>query len=200
MAKEQNLSLNPTKISGVCGRLMCCLKYEEDTYEQIRKSMPRIGREVMTPDGPGTVWEQHVIKESLRVRIQKGDSGELRDYPMDQVTPIHPSAKSGEENAAAQEDSVPQERPYPRRDRRREKPEQPAKAPEENVIPENKPEAAKPQDVQPQPKPADAKPAEEPKPQANAWKAALERAMQASKTEEPETIAPAGVPDDVVEE
>ena len=53
MAKEQNLSLNPTKISGVCGRLMCCLKYEQDHYEQARKKMPKVGKEVSTPDGTG---------------------------------------------------------------------------------------------------------------------------------------------------
>lgn len=62
MAKEQNLSLNPIKISGVCGRLMCCLKYEQDTYEEIRKSMPKEGKEVMTPDGVGVVCE---LKSSL---------------------------------------------------------------------------------------------------------------------------------------
>ena len=74
MAKEQNLSLNPTKISGVCGRLMCCLKYEQDNYEQTRKRMPKVGKEVMTPDGVGVVWDLNIIKETVRVRIQKGDS------------------------------------------------------------------------------------------------------------------------------
>ena len=73
MAKEQNLSLNPIKISGVCGRLMCCLKYEQDTYEEIRKSMPKEGKEVMTPDGVGVVCELKIITESVKVRIKKGD-------------------------------------------------------------------------------------------------------------------------------
>ena len=85
MAKEQNLSLNPTKISGVCGRLMCCLKYEQDQYEQTRKKMPKVGKEVITPDGPGVVWDLNIIKETVRVRIQKGDSSELKDFPMDEV-------------------------------------------------------------------------------------------------------------------
>ena len=85
MAKEQNLSLNPNKISGVCGRLMCCLKYEQDNYEQTRKRMPKVGKEVITPDGPGTVWDLNIIKETVRVRIQKGDSSELRDYPVEDV-------------------------------------------------------------------------------------------------------------------
>ena len=85
MAKEQNLSLNPTKISGVCGRLMCCLKYEQDQYEAIRKKMPKVGKEVVTPEGNGVVWDLNVIKETVRVRIQKGDSSELKDFPMDEV-------------------------------------------------------------------------------------------------------------------
>ena len=85
MAKEQNLSLNPTKISGVCGRLMCCLKYEQDHYEATRKRMPRVGRDVMTPDGVGTVQEVNILKETVRVRITNGDSSELKDYPAEEV-------------------------------------------------------------------------------------------------------------------
>ncbi len=85
MAKEQNLSLNPTKISGVCGRLMCCLKYEEENYEQTRKRMPKVGKEVVTPDGNGVVWDLNIIKETVRVRLQKGDSSELKDFPLADV-------------------------------------------------------------------------------------------------------------------
>ena len=81
MAKEQNLSLNPTKISGVCGRLMCCLKYEQDQYEQTRKKMPRVGREVTTPDGTGVVTALNIVKETVSVRVMKGDDGEIREYP-----------------------------------------------------------------------------------------------------------------------
>ena len=88
MAKEQNLSLNPTKISGVCGRLMCCLKYEQDHYEATRKRMPRPGREVGTPDGVGTVQEINVLRETVRVRITNGDSSELKDYPLTYITRI----------------------------------------------------------------------------------------------------------------
>ena len=86
MAKEQNLSLNPTKISGVCGRLMCCLKYEQDQYEQTRKRMPRAGREVITPDGPGTVSDLNIVKETVFVRIPNGDTTEIREYPLEQIT------------------------------------------------------------------------------------------------------------------
>lgn len=81
MAKEQSLSLNPTKISGVCGRLMCCLKFEEDHYEQTRKNMPKLGKDVETPDGFGTVIDLNVLKETVTVRIRKGDSSELKTYP-----------------------------------------------------------------------------------------------------------------------
>ena len=83
MAKEQNLSLNPTKISGLCDRLMCCLKYEQDNYEQTRKRMPRVGREIITPDGVGVINAINVLEETVRVRIAVGDSFELREYPID---------------------------------------------------------------------------------------------------------------------
>ena len=85
MAKEQNLSLNPTKISGVCGRLMCCLKYEQDHYEQTRKLMPRIGKEVITPDGNGTVSDLNIVKETVFVRITNGDSSEIKEYPLEKI-------------------------------------------------------------------------------------------------------------------
>ena len=98
MAKEQNLSLNPTKISGVCGRLMCCLKYEQDQYEQTRKRMPRMGREVQTPDGIGTVTDLNIVKETVSVRISTGDIAEIREYPLEKIT------RPGQEAAPAQEE------------------------------------------------------------------------------------------------
>lgn len=70
MAKEQNLSLNPTKISGICGRLMCCLNYEQDTYETIRKRLPKVGAIVETPQGKGEVVMSSVVKESVKVKIR----------------------------------------------------------------------------------------------------------------------------------
>ena len=83
MAKEQNLSLNPTKISGLCDRLMCCLKYEQDQYEATRKRMPRVGREIITPDGVGTINAINVLEERVKVRIAVGDAFELREYAID---------------------------------------------------------------------------------------------------------------------
>lgn len=97
MAKEQSLSLNPTKISGVCGRLMCCLKYEEDHYEATRKKMPRIGKEVIIPDGTGIVVDLNILRETVRVRVPKGDSTELKDYPLTEVQRIQPPARAGKE-------------------------------------------------------------------------------------------------------
>ena len=71
MAKTQNLSLNPTKISGTCGRLMCCLKYEQDAYEDAAKRMPKNDSFVQTPDGPGNVCEVNLIKEQVKVRLDE---------------------------------------------------------------------------------------------------------------------------------
>ena len=110
MAKEQNLSLNPTKISGVCGRLMCCLKFEEDNYEQTRKNMPRIGKEIETPDGFGTVIDLNVLKETVTARVRKGDNSELKTYPVQDVRwfrpPVVPAPKP-----AAEPERAPRRQP-----------------------------------------------------------------------------------------
>ena len=92
MAKEQNLSLNPTKISGQCGRLMCCLKYEQDTYEQTLKRVPKVGKDIVTPDGTGVIVEINAIRERVKVRIRVGedDSFEVREYSMDDVRRLGP--------------------------------------------------------------------------------------------------------------
>ncbi len=69
MAKEQGLSLNPTKISGTCGRLMCCLKYEQDSYEELLRTTPKVGAIVKTPDGKGIVEDVNLLTGKLRVKI-----------------------------------------------------------------------------------------------------------------------------------
>lgn len=69
MAKDQNLSLNPTKISGICGRLMCCLRYEHDTYKKLLKILPRVGEKVMTPDGKAIVKDRNVLLEQIKVKL-----------------------------------------------------------------------------------------------------------------------------------
>ncbi len=86
MAKEQNLSLNPTKISGVCGRLMCCLKYEQEHYEMTRKKMPKVGKEVITPDGNGPVTDLNIVKETVFVRLTNGDTSEIKEYPLEEIS------------------------------------------------------------------------------------------------------------------
>lgn len=86
MAKEQSLSLNPTKISGICGRLMCCLKNEEDTYEELNKKLPNIGDRVTTDDGfKGEVSGVNVLRQLVKVVIEEGDEKEIREYSVDQL-------------------------------------------------------------------------------------------------------------------
>ena len=86
MAKEQNLSLNPTKISGVCGRLMCCLKHEEDTYEELNRRLPGIGDYVTTEDGlKGEVHSVNVLRQLVKVVVDKDDEKEIREYPVDEL-------------------------------------------------------------------------------------------------------------------
>ena len=74
MAKEQSLSLNPTKISGTCGRLMCCLKYEQDSYEELYRTTPRAGSVVKTAEGKGIVEDANLLTGKLRVKIDKSDN------------------------------------------------------------------------------------------------------------------------------
>ncbi|MBQ7064653.1 MAG: stage 0 sporulation family protein [Firmicutes bacterium] len=87
MAKDQNLSLNPTKISGTCGRLMCCLKYEENTYEELTRNLPSEGDLVETPDGVGEVLHVNILRQLLKVGIREDDKDdvEITEYPTDQV-------------------------------------------------------------------------------------------------------------------
>lgn len=86
MAKEQNLSLNPTKISGVCGRLMCCLKHEEDTYEELNRRLPGIGDYVTTEDGlRGEVHSVNVLRQLVKVVVDKDDEKEILEYPVEEL-------------------------------------------------------------------------------------------------------------------
>ena len=85
MAKDQELSLNPTKISGLCGRLMCCLKYEQDGYECIFKKMPRLGEFVMTDRGEGTVIDKYTIQELVKIQFQNGEDIEVEIRDLDQI-------------------------------------------------------------------------------------------------------------------
>lgn len=86
MAKEQNLSLNPTKISGVCGRLMCCLKHEEETYEELNRNLPNVGDFVNCNDGvKGEVHSVNVLRQLVKVIVEVNDEKEIREYRADQL-------------------------------------------------------------------------------------------------------------------
>lgn len=87
MAKEQNLSLNPTKISGVCGRLMCCLKNEEEAYEELNSHLPNVGTRVRTPEGlSGEVQSVSVLKQRVKVIVMlENDEKEVRDYAVEEL-------------------------------------------------------------------------------------------------------------------
>lgn len=89
MAKEQGLSLNPTKISGTCGRLMCCLKYEQNAYEDLLRTTPRVGAVVSTPEGPGTVSEiVNLLTGNLKVKIESGDTCTFKNFTKNDLSPL----------------------------------------------------------------------------------------------------------------
>lgn len=85
MAKEQNIALNPAKISGNCGRLMCCLRYEQDAYEDKLKKLPKVGAIVKTEDGEGTVDSIEILKEIVRVKIRDGEDTFYKKYPASEI-------------------------------------------------------------------------------------------------------------------
>ena len=101
MAKIQGLSLNPQKISGVCGRLLCCLKYENDYYSEVFKQMPKVGSKVRTSDGEGVVESNDLIKQTSRVRVlTKDGTYDVRTYKLEEL-------KIGERQSSAEIDAMP---------------------------------------------------------------------------------------------
>ncbi|MBR6252360.1 MAG: stage 0 sporulation family protein [Clostridia bacterium] len=96
MAKEQGLSLNPTKISGSCGRLMCCLKHEQEVYEEKLSRLPNVGAIVNTPEGKGTVDDVQVLSEILTVKIEKDDTTIRKQFPLKDVEILKNSRKKAE--------------------------------------------------------------------------------------------------------
>ncbi len=106
MAKYQNLSLNPTKISGSCGRLMCCLAYEDPFYSEVYAKMPKVNSEVKTPDGVGTVVYQDMLKEKVSVKFTQEDgSSTIKDYDLDAISKKPADKKN---NVATQNDKKKQ--------------------------------------------------------------------------------------------
>lgn len=103
MAKEQNLSLNPTKISGVCGRLMCCLKNEEDTYEELNSRLPNVGDFVTTDDNlKGEVQSVSVLRQLVKVIVSVNDEKEIREYKVEQLR-FKPKKKKDKINISDEE-------------------------------------------------------------------------------------------------
>ncbi len=123
MAKEQNLSLNPTKISGVCGRLMCCLKNEQETYEYLNSRMPNVGDIVVSKDGTkGEVKSLNVLRQYVKVLVENGDEKEMREFSVDDIkfTPgrkkdVKVTAEELKELEGLEDnDEVAEEKPKPR--------------------------------------------------------------------------------------
>ncbi len=105
MAKEQNLSLNPTKISGICGRLMCCLKYEEEVYEELNKKLPRVGDIISTPDGTGEILSTNVLMQMVKAAVRKAenDPPTIGFYHLEEIKLIRSKKKR------KQQEPVPEE-------------------------------------------------------------------------------------------
>lgn len=128
MAKEQGLSLNPTKISGSCGRLMCCLKYEQDTYEELIKMSPKVGAVVMTPEGRGVVTDSNILTGKIKVRLDKNLDGPAVEMIRDDLGAIvrdsRPKAEPEVEAEAVPAEETPkQEKPHHNKPQQQNKPQ-----------------------------------------------------------------------------
>ena len=99
MAKDQNLSLNPSKISGCCGRLMCCLKYEDEVYQEKINRLPHVGAIVNTPDGVGEIEQVEILAERIKVKIKNGEDYNHKKYDINEIKVIKDS-----ENEAVDEE------------------------------------------------------------------------------------------------
>ena len=104
MAKEQNISLNPSKISGNCGRLMCCLKYEQDVYSEKLSRLPKVGAIVKTVDGEGEVVSIETLKESIRVKFQDGDDSFFKKYDAKDIKIIKDAVNNDKVEAESEEE------------------------------------------------------------------------------------------------
>ncbi len=126
MAKEQGLSLNPTKISGVCGRLMCCLQYEQNAYEDMLAKMPKRGDKVQTPDGVGIVVETATLKGQIKVKFpdENGENGKIENYVLGDFGATDKNGKVKLERPKDKEEETPMFNPA-----------------QEEVLPEEKPES-----------------------------------------------------------
>lgn len=103
MAKDQSLSTNPQKISGACGKLICCLNFEQNAYEDAYKTMPRVGQQVKTPDGDGVVTESNILIEKVRVKFDSDGQITQKVYDKKDITFV-PKAKKQPQNSSAEEE------------------------------------------------------------------------------------------------
>ena len=135
MAKEQGLSLNPTKISGSCGRLMCCLKYEQDTYEELIKMSPKVGAVVMTPEGRGVVTDSNILTGKVKVRLDKNLDGPAVEMTREDLNAVVRDSRPKTEGDAEAAPAV-EEKPAPKQEK-----------PQQNHKPQQggKPQGDKPQ-------------------------------------------------------
>ncbi len=132
MAKDQSLSLSPTKISGSCGRLMCCLKYEQEAYSELLKTTPKLGSLVRTADGDGTITAISLLRRQVRVLLEKDTEFSAKYYPIDDIEILR-SGKAHSRPAASEDDgaySDAEDVPAPRRPSRPERAERPARSAE----------------------------------------------------------------------
>ncbi len=97
MAKEQNLSLTPSKISGACGRLMCCLKYEQEVYEEKLSRLPKPGAIVKTEEGEGVIDSVETLKEVVRVKFEEKDNVKYKKFPAKDIVVIKDAKEEEEE-------------------------------------------------------------------------------------------------------
>ncbi len=103
MAKEQNLSLTPSKISGSCGRLMCCLKYEQEAYEEKLSRLPKVGAIVKTEDGEGTVEAVEILKEIVKVKIVEKDDIKFKKYDAKNIKIIKDAEVTDDEEGESED-------------------------------------------------------------------------------------------------
>ena len=208
MAKEQNLALSPTKISGLCGRLMCCLQYEESCYEQMHKLMPRTGKEIETPDGVGIVVENNVITEKTKVKLTAEDGTiDIKEYPYEDLGPgakeraLERAAQAvATAEAPAAEGFTPLQQsslPRPNRDRSRQPrcTEQPAakgndKQPKGEQKPQPKGDKPQQKGDKPQPKADKGQPKGEQKPQPKGDRQNQNRGGKGGRDKQPKPAEP----------
>lgn len=119
MAKDQNLSLNPTKISGICGRLMCCLKFENEAYEQAKEMFPELGKRVFTPDGEGNVTGVNIFKQTINVELRESKLD--KEYPYSEVEVVSAEGDQVEASNIKNEGARDQGTRFTGRDQKHEK-------------------------------------------------------------------------------